>query len=1226
MRIVIDLQGAQTESRFRGIGRYSVAHAQALVRNAGNHEVWIVVNETLSDGVSDIRRAFEGLIPEERIVAFSGMRDVGWPDPRNSWRRSVAELARESFIAGLTPDIVHVTSLFEGAECPAVTSVGRLQSTAKTAVTLYDLIPLLNEDTYLTSDWSRRWYMDKVGSLRKADLLLAISGHAREEALEALHEDPAKIVNISSAISPEFEPVPVGKSEREFLESRFGILGTFAMYSGAMEPRKNADRLLQAFAKLNVPLRATTQLVIAGKVSSADARKYAALGRELGIEHQIVLTGYVTDDELRLLYSAASVYVFPSLHEGFGLPALEAMACGAPTIGSSTTSVPEVIGRADALFDPMDTEEMAAMMTRVLTEPAFSNSLKEHATRQAAKFSWDATARNTIAAFERICVPSRAATTSWPAVRERLAEGYQQLVRAIADLPGKDMITDTDVINASTAVSRNLDHIEHLARARELPQRIAWRIEGPFDSSYSLALVNRELALALTGRGHDVALHSSEGPGDFAPDEEFLRERAEVAALHERSSSMGPDEADVSSRLLYPPRVRDMRSRQNLLHLYAWEESGFPQEWVEDFNVSLQGVSCLSRHVRKILIDNGVAVPVTVGGCGVDHWDRIQEDCSYPLPEHAFKFLHVSSCFPRKGVDVLLDAYGRSFSKRDDVLLIIKTFQNPHNKVHEWLDARTATRSDFPAVMIIEDDLPDAQLKGIYARCHAMVAPSRAEGFGLPLAEAMLSGLPVITTGWGGQLDFCNDETAWLVDYRFGPARTHFDVHLSAWAEPDPISLAKSMRDVRAMPKRRLDEKIQAAKALLRRRFRWSDIAKKVEFDARRFAIASPARAPKVGWVTTWKTRCGVAGYSEALLSGIGLPVAVLAAHTDDATSADVEGIYRCWVPGDQADLDQLSRRIDALSLDMIVVQFQYGFFDFVAFEKFVLTQLEVGRKVVVMMHSTSDSPLTPRKKLCRLADVLSQCSRVLVHSIEDLNNLKQVGVVENVALFPHGIIDAPEPVPAHARGVLARGTLAVSSYGFFLPHKGLLELIEAVALLVGRGTDVRLRMLNAEYPSPASREHIEAARSLIDRLGLADRVVISTAFTSDEETVSLLSDSDLIVYPYQSTGESSSAAVRHGIASGRPVAVTPLGIFDDVKDVVHYLPGVSPEEIADGIMTLADKIKASSRDLDVVSNAAERWRRSYRMPVVSRRLRSMLVQLAVSPSDGVDQESVYVI
>jgi glycosyltransferase involved in cell wall biosynthesis len=1209
LKLLIDLQGAQTESRFRGIGRYSTSLAQAMARNAGEHEVWVAVNGTLGDGIQEIRQALDGLIPAERIQAFDGLPRIGWPDPANTWRRNAAELAREAFIAALRPDVVHVSSLFEGSQDCAVSSIGKLEGGPLTAVTLYDLIPLLNEETYLTSEWTRNWYMDKVASLQRADLLLSISGHAREEALQALPLDPDSVVNMSSAISPHFVPRPVGTIERDLLDARFGIVGPYIMYSGAMEPRKNADRLLQAFSLLEPDLRESTQLVIAGKVAPHDMVRFCALADELGVSGQVKYTGYITDDELILLYSAAAVYVFPSLHEGFGLPALEAMACGAPTIGSATTSVPEVIGRKDALFDPSDATAIAASIRRVLVDVEFARSLREHAPKQAARFSWDATAKTAIAAFERLVGQREALHESWPQARPRLDEGYRKLVAAIGAAPGREYCTPHDRALASTAVARNCERLEHLFRSGPLPKRIHWRIEGPFDSSYSLALVNRELALAMAARGHEAVLHSTEGPGDFPADENFLRENPDVALLHERVRDHRAEDADVCSRLIYPPRVTDMSARQNYLHLYAWEETQFPHEWVDDFNSSLQGITCLSDHVRKVLIDNGVSVPLTTGGCGVDHWLSIESDASYVVKARRFRFLHVSSCFPRKGADAMLKAYGAAFTSRDDVSLVIKTFANPHNEIHKWLEEAQRGRDDFPHVCIIEQDLSDAQLKSVYSQCHALVAPSRAEGFGLPLAEAILSGLQVITTGWSGQLAFCNEETAWLVDYEFARAQSHFALPLSAWAEPSVESLTNVMRAVHAAPPEVCRAKLDAGISLLERKFRWSDIAENVERGARQFATTPQPIAPKVGWVTSWNTRCGVATYSSNLVAGWRSSVSVLAAEADDRTFADEGEVFRCWRQGDGQTLDRLSAQVEASRLDALIIQFQYSFFDFDALDAFIREQKEAGRTVIVMMHATTDSPLTPRKRLARLSDALQACDRVLVHAIADLNRLKRIGVVDNVALFPHGIMDTPEP-PVRSPD----DTWTIASYGFFLPHKGLPELIAAIAHMRKQGVDVRLKMLNAEYPVPESRAQIAQAHMLISQLGLQDHVSLVTEFLRDEESMAALVEADVVVFPYQGTGESASGAVRYGLASGRPVAVTPLPIFDDVAQLVHRLPGTAPEELAAGLTELLQGIAGNAPEVGAISEAAGRWRQTHRYSALATRLYNMTTQLHASP------------
>ena len=1206
MRVLIDLQGAQTESRFRGIGRYSTSLAQAMARNAGEHDIWVAVNATFPDGIDDIRASLDGLIPQDRIRAFHTLRDVGWPRREDTWRREASERMWETFLHGLQPDIVHVSSLFEGSQGGAVTSIGKLQSLSiPTAVTLYDLIPLLNPDSYLGSDWVRSWYMDKVESLKRASLLLSISEHARTEALGAMAMDPAKIVNMSSAISPHFLPQAIGEAERSLLRSRFGITGAYVMYSGAMEPRKNAERLLSAFAMLGAEHLSRTQVVIAGKIAAHDRIRFDELTARLGIADRVVLTGFITDDELITLYSAASAYVFPSLHEGFGLPALEAMACGAPTIGSATTSVPEVIGRPDALFDPTDTEDISRSMRRVLEEPEFAASLREHAAVQATKFSWDTSAITALAAMEATVSASKPRDRSWPAAQAAISDGYATLVDALGRLPAPEEPGDEDLRDVAVAVAAGVQANEQVARSGPLPDVLKWRVEGPFDSTYSLALVNRCLADALAARGHLVVLHSTEGPGDFDASPQFLEANPGIARLHRAEPTLPATQADVSSRLLYPPRVADMPSRINTLHLYPWEESGFPQHWMEDFNAHLQGLSCVSEHVRKIMVDNGAGIPLAVCWNGVDHWERVQADTEYTVPGKSHRFLHVSSCFPRKGVDALLKAYGRAFKGSDDVSLIIKTFANPHNEVNHWLAEAARGHADFPEVIIIEGDISDAQLKHLYASCHALVAPSRAEGFGLPMAEAMLMGLPVITTAWGGQLDFCTPQTAWLVDYTFVAADTHFNLYNSVWAEPDVDSLTAALLEVRGADPVRIKQRTDAARQLLLENFTWSDVAAKLEEDVRGFARQPALPDGKVGWITTWNTRCGVASYTANLVACLAQPGAILAGHAQDRTFQDDANVIRCWQQGEGDTLEELAQAVDRLGLDVLVIQFQYAFFDFPAFSAFLDAQKAAGRVVVVMMHATVDAAENPRKQLRFIAPALARCDRVLVHTVHDLNRLKRVGVERNTALFPHGIMDIPA-APALPRG----GSVHIASYGFFLPHKGLLELIDAVSLLARQGVDVRLSMINAEYPVGVSRDQIQLARNRIEQLGLQGRVRMVTDFLREEDSLAELMKADVVVFPYQGTGESSSAAVRYGLASGRPVAVTPLAIFDDVGEIVHRLPGTSPADIAAGLSALVAAVRGNDPIVTETQKRASHWRAEHSYPALSRRLENMARQL----------------
>ncbi|HEY9133961.1 MAG TPA: glycosyltransferase [Dyella sp.] len=993
------------------------------------------------------------------------------------------------------------------------------------------------------------------------------------------------------------------------------------MYSGAMDPRKNVERLIAAYATLSSDLQNRYQLVIAGRVLPADQERLLRAARKHRVEDRIVMTGYISDTDLIALYNCCSLYVFPSLHEGFGLPALEAMACGVPTIGSSTTSVPEVIGWTDAMFDPTSVDEIGSLMNRALRDEGFATSLREHAKVQSGKFSWDGSAKRAIGAFEAMQAKKQGPSRSWAAVATAIEASYQTLIDSIGPLSvAGSAPSRTDLNAAASAIAENQDEALHAARiSLGTPAVLKWRVEGPFDSSYSLALVNRELALALHEHGNEVALHSTEGPGDFDANPAFLASRADVAALHAREPAMPAEQADVSSRLLYPPRVDDMRSRFNLLHDYAWEESAFPPEWVDTFNAHLQGISALSEHVRKILLDAGVAVPISVSEAGVDHWERVKATPGYTLEAKAFRFLHVSSCFPRKGADVLLKAYGDAFSAADDVSLIIKTFANPHNEIQAWLAEARGGRRDFPDVKIIEEDLPEETLKALYEQCHALVAPSRAEGFGLPLAEAMMSGLAVITTAWGGQLDFCNEDTAWLVDYRFEEARTHFGLFHSVWAEPDRHELASTMREVHDASAEVRAQKVASAQQLLRQHFKWSDVAARADNFVRGLATGPRARAPKIGWVTTWNTRCGIASYSEHLVRRMPCEVAIFAANAADRQAEDGPEVLRCWSSSGSESLLGLSAAIEAAGSDVVVVQFQYGFFEFGPLADFLHAQKDAGRVVIMMMHATQDPSHVPDRKLILLADALARCDRILVHGVGDLNRLKDLGLVDNVAIFPHGVVDVPDGAGGgKERPGASTRPFVLASYGFFLPHKGLVELIEATGLLVARGLDVRLKMINAEYPVGESKAMIDAARKRIAELGLQGKVVLQTDYLKDEESLRQLDEANLIVFPYQGTGESSSAAVRYGLASGRPVAVTPIAIFDDVGGAVHRLPGVRPEELADGIASLMQPALAARRA--EVEAAAARWRRAHRYSRLGLRLYNTLLGL-VSVRRAVDSK-----
>ena len=414
MRIIIDMQGAQsTGSRNRGIGRYTRSLVQALVRQGAAHEWVLAFNNTFAETVPDLQAQFEHILPAEQMVVWRTDVFTSYLNDTDSDTRYAAQVTYETFLLSHNPDIILVTSLFEGFVDGTVTSVHRHQNDVPVACILYDLIPYTNPVPYLENPSVKAWYQEKLEDLRRAESLLSISGHSRVEAINALGLPEEQVTNISSAVDNDFAHILVQDEQETSLRQRFGLSGAFVMYTGGADHRKNLEGLLQAYAQLPEATLQQTQLAIVCSIPDAMRDKLAKLAAKLGLRPKaLVLTGFVSEQDLRALYSLCDLFVFPSFQEGFGLPALEAMRCGAPVIGSNRSSIPEVIGCPEALFDPSDLEAMSALMARALTDHEFRESLLERQSQHAETFSWDASAQGALKAMAEVVDKGKVAAQS----------------------------------------------------------------------------------------------------------------------------------------------------------------------------------------------------------------------------------------------------------------------------------------------------------------------------------------------------------------------------------------------------------------------------------------------------------------------------------------------------------------------------------------------------------------------------------------------------------------------------------------------------------------------------------------------------------------------------------------------------------------------------------------------------------------------------------------------
>jgi glycosyltransferase involved in cell wall biosynthesis/SAM-dependent methyltransferase len=769
MRVVIDMQGAQTESRFRGIGRYTLSLTTAIARNRGNHEIILALNGLFPETIEPIRAAFDGLLPQENIRVWHAPGPVRECDPGNRWRRKVAERIREGFLASLRPDVVLVSSLFEGIGDDAVTSIGVLDVDTPVAVILYDLIPLISPDIHFqTSNLHKDYYSRKLASVRKAHRLLAISANARLEAVHALGFDARHVVNISGACDSSFRMLDMSAAEKQDVCRNAGIAKPFVMYAGGADERKNLYRLIQAYTLLPANLRASYQLALVGKMPQGNVDALLLAAKKHGLaEHEVVFTGYVDDPELVRLYNACSLFVFPSLHEGFGLPPLEAMRCGTAVIASNTTSLPEVIGHEEAMFDPDSVTSIKDKLERALTDKAFRDSLVAHGRIQAAKFSWEESARGTIAVMESLHLDMAGRRD----VRDP-KDVFPRLVDAIAAAV-PSAITDAETLHIAQLLSR--DHPNGARRqlmvdVSELAQR---------DSGSGVQRVTRSILRALlesppkgyvvepvystlddpvyryarqfTARFCGSPNNRNDEQIDYHPGDIFLGlDLQHFVVINHRDylASLRRDGVKV---------VFVVYDLLPVLMPTVFESHVEPaHKQLLEVVLSFDGAVCISRTVAEELADWQRTCglqrlrPFQIGwfhlGSDVENsapTRGLSDDHVHVLGEIARRptFLTVGTIEPRKGHAQLLDGFELLWTDGVDANLVIVGKQGW--KV-DTLVKRLRSHSENNKRLFWLKGISDEYLERVYTASSCLIAASEGEGFGLPLIEAAQHKLPII--------------------------------------------------------------------------------------------------------------------------------------------------------------------------------------------------------------------------------------------------------------------------------------------------------------------------------------------------------------------------------------------------------------------------------------------------------------------------------------------------
>lgn len=1739
MHIVIDLQSCQNGSRNRGIGRYALSLTRALItRGQPDHTFSVVLSDLFADSVTDVRRRLSDILSVDHIHVLHMLPRNSAADAANAWRTQAAHQVRQHAITDLRPDIVFDPSPLEGLWDDTTTSVW--QGRHVNVVTLHDLIPLTNRAQHLPADEDFQAYLRRLEQVRKADVILAVSSHTRNDAIRHLGVDPRKVIVAELGSDNSIFAPKKSNTDVTNLLRRLGVSKKFILNTSPLEHRKNVEGMIAGYAQLSSELRDQHELVIVGRFDDYATKYIAGLATAEGVDPtQVILPGYVSDDELSSLYSRCEAFVFPSLSEGFGLPALEAMACGAPVIGSNLTSIPEVIGRDDLLFDPRDPVDIARRLERLLTDEIFRADVRAYGIRRSANFTWDTTADKALSAMaaafhdKATHAPSTpdAIGTAWPSnvaliwpssnKGDRLQGVARRLCQLIAEKSALTVVEESaidkdewmaanlefrptawldsveaashrivhliasdakqhavgliikhygivivaDEINANphdigelpplwavdilvssgaakladvlrsgeggTArmtggfldglaervvltqfLSDDLDDpstkhsafrapaipiarssrirdrfrqtlnidgeklivafvedeknageiinyarreehgaklivqyirptagfkVEHLItgiwqrylsdfnydellnaadeviasgnlreRFLDLVRKDCLGIGVPFaefsmrekgvgnksgsddfhDSFQSYfrpsfcarsgwlaaltqptrgvlpsaqdistaaiamaanAVVRREprvfvdisnlwtpaarrpgprvsnflrglTATEIGGKRirfcyrRDCKTYTSEGfaatlfglPSDWAVDDVaplragdlvvmfdtttllngeanawlksisaqnatllalgiedalrqhsnnstrlggivanfLLRERPSIVdaakfdykqpldeivgpqttrlerIIHQLTAERYPfSAAELSahnkqyggesdplnglrkavSNLLQsdnPPTVGDgdvcdhfvvfghvlgtyslaiinravasaletahpgkvrvraietipvddfssladgdrelveklARRQQPFGHrevticqhypilrppeggfsvsLLAWEETRVPREIVDKLNENFQGVIAPARSVEKALADSGVRIPIGILGQPTQSMAFYDSDVFVHkrLDQGDTTFLHVSSCFPRKGVDVLLRAWQRAFRRSDAVRLVIKTFPNPHNSIEEDVAALCASDEGLAPIEIINCDISEQEMISLYKTADSVVLPTRGEGFNLPALEAMLAGVPLIVTGHGGHRDFCSERSARLLDYDFAPAESHVADRHSLWVNPKEDDLMHALRE-RIDPNQfqTIEKRRNAAREAALRMVDHSAWVDRLDewLDAIHH-LSPPLEQPRIAWVSTWDVQCGIAQYSSFLTGAMSPKMRAGTAILCDTRTRSKAGsnVHPCWSVQQVGFKETVLAQIVAADAHVIVVQHQDGLISWRELGAFASDHRVRSRTSIIVLHNPRGLLVPSPEEREDVVRALQSVDRILVHSVADVNLLKDLGLVDNVTLFPHGASKGTL-LPRPAAEITDRSPI-IGCHGFFFYHKGIEKLVSAVAQLRHQWPGLRLRLLNARFPDPVSDAAIASCKELVARLGLDNCVEWNLDFLEVTEIQSKLAACDLIVLPYDQSQDSASGAARIALSSYSPVVATDVNIFAEFRQVIDMVPSNEPSILADRI----DKLLRHPSERMDIQKRIEDWLSSHEWRPTAERLEDLI-------------------
>lgn len=757
MKIAIDMQGLQTGfSGSRGVGRYTRELVKSLIKNNKEHEILLVLNGAFTSSIREIMSEFNEIIESKNFFIWQNYFETSANSNPSSNIVRLAEIVRECFFWSLSADVIISTNLQEGLVDKALTSVKNIDYGAYYISTLHDLVPFYYPQ-YTADPLVKKWYNERLNYAKKSDIILTVSYSSKNDIISLLKIKEEQIKVIENGVDLNVFNNK-GLANISILE-KYNIVGKYIFYVGGNDPHKNINNLIKAFASKK-ELYTKVYLVLGGKSFKSDYEIISLIeSYDEYIRSKINLIGFVEDEDLASLYKLSECFIFPSTHEGFGLPALEAMSCGVATLGANQSSVSEIIENPNALFNPYDINNISNLILKVLNNEDFKKVLISSGLERAKKYNWNESAIKLLEIINKIEPPKLEKFTLDNMLHKinnsDILPCTDDDLKVLSNSFANSVIIDPSKIYIDISALMLKDDksgIQRVVRAISnslygiVPEKICLVYSNPSELNFKVA--HKYMNMLSVNKSLEYNL-----------DEEVCFYNRDVLLYLDLHPSNAIAHQSINESLI----LRGIKVYHVVYDLIpVLKKEMFWKELVEEFEMWIQSIStssgaiCISKTVAYELYEYLKSKNLFIDSFKIKYF-HLGADLKSSLPtiggldELAISlithlginpsFLIVGTLEPRKGHKQTLAAFEQLWKENIDInLVIVGRFG--------WgmlgFDEILINHREYGKRLHWLNSISDEYLEKVYNVSSCLISASEAEGYGLPLIEAAQYKKPII--------------------------------------------------------------------------------------------------------------------------------------------------------------------------------------------------------------------------------------------------------------------------------------------------------------------------------------------------------------------------------------------------------------------------------------------------------------------------------------------------